>query len=135
MAAAPPRTKATAIVDFIVIISAYSANPLARTSQFEFVQRPQFFPTNIAAAFLSFLNVHQPVRRDVRELAAARVKHRRGVAGVVPRAVERRQLLDGVERRLRCGHHEGRLRRDRTRPRHRERCAFDGAVLSRSSRA
>ena len=29
-----------------------------RTSQFEFVQRLQFLPTNIAPAFLSLLNVH-----------------------------------------------------------------------------
>jgi hypothetical protein len=33
--------------------------PLDRTSQFEFVQRLQFLPTNIAPAFLSPLNVHR----------------------------------------------------------------------------
>jgi hypothetical protein len=32
--------------------------PFDRTSQFEFVQRLQFLPTNIAPAFLSPLNVH-----------------------------------------------------------------------------
>ena len=37
----------------------HSLIPFDFTSQFEFVQRPQFLPTNIAPAFLSPLNVHR----------------------------------------------------------------------------
>jgi hypothetical protein len=34
------------------------------------------------------------------------MKHRRGVARVVPRAIERRHVVDQVERRRRLSHHE-----------------------------
>src|SRR5213595_62231 len=59
-----------------------------------------------AGLFVALELPERPARRDVRELAAARVKERRAVARVVARAVKRGRLVEPVVRGLRGRHHE-----------------------------
>src|SRR5207237_1032988 len=51
-----------------------------------------------AGFLVAFERPAEPVRRDIGELAAAGMKDGRGVAGVVAGAVERRHVVDHVER-------------------------------------
>ncbi len=59
-----------------------------------------------AGFLVAFERPPEPVRCNIGELAAARMKDGRSVAGVVPGAVESRHMVDHVERRRRLRHHE-----------------------------
>src|SRR5580658_9134725 len=53
---------------------------------------------HLAGFLVAFERPQEPVRRDVGELAAAGMKVRRAVAAVVPRAIERRHVVDRFKR-------------------------------------
>src|SRR6516164_327074 len=59
-----------------------------------------------AGFLVAFEGPQEQVRRDIGELAAARMKDGRSVAGIVPGAVDRWYVVDHVERRCRLRHHE-----------------------------
>jgi len=56
---------------------------------------------HLSGFLVAFERPQEPVRGDVGKLAAAGMKVRRAVSGVVPRAVESRHVVDRFERRRR----------------------------------